>query len=219
MTTPNTLQHPVEVLAKLFLRVPREMSSYARWKKYQELPAQEREDTLAHSWNATLLMAIMLELEEEHGSLAELSPVRLLMAAHLHDIGEGAIGDVTYVVKQDPRVRRQLEEIEREQATMMLAGLWPRVQERFTAAYNVQYDHATREGRFFNAMERVGYIYFAVVQVRMGRKSFVEVYERQHDALVAHCEEFASVRVLYEPLREEVMRELDASLRAKIPQK
>lgn len=214
------MKDPTEALGLLFMQAPEMLGHVRRWTHYASIPREERESVLAHSWNAGILVAAMLALEEEHGQFkGQLNHARLILTGLLHDLGEGRIGDVRYQVKADPRVAEQLRTIEAEQAEQIIAPLHPEIRAVLLAAYAVESATDTLEGEFFNATERIGYILYAVFQIRRGRKELVEVYRRHHEPLCRLSEKFASVRVLYAPLREEVELELSLDDRAKEPAK
>jgi 5'-deoxynucleotidase YfbR-like HD superfamily hydrolase len=206
--------HPTEKLAYLMAHLPRALNECQRWKNYRSVPQSERETVLMHSWNATLLMMTMLALEDAHGIGARLDHARLIGASLLHDTGEGATGDVTFVVKNDPRVKEAMQAIEHEQVHAMFDGLWPEVSTALLSAYNVQ-DETTLDGRFFNAMEVMGYMLYAIPQMRLGRTEFIEVFVRQHLRIMEHAKEFVSIKMLYEPFHDEVVRTIALHERAK----
>lgn len=192
----------------LLAQLPEMLSRVHRWTHFASLPAGERETVLEHSYVSVLLTSAMLAIEEASGShTGELNHGRLLLAAALHDVGEGRIGDVRYAVKQDPRVREHIAAIEREQVEHMLRDLPEPVRVSFRSAYELV-DSDTREGRFFKAVERVGYMQYAVPQVQRGRMEFLEVFRMQHEKLVALEEEFVSVKTLYAPYRDYVADQL-----------
>lgn len=203
-------------LAQLLTQLPDMLSRVHRWTHFSSLPRVERETVLEHSYASVLLVGAMLALEEAQGMYrGQWDHGRLLLAAALHDAGEGRIGDVSYSVKQDPRVREPLEQIEREQVERMLRDVPDAVREQFLSAYRLV-DTDTLEGRFFKAVERMGYIQYAVRQVRQGRMEFLEVFRIHHEQLLKLETEFVSVNVLYAPYRgyveEELRRETVAPL-------
>lgn len=195
-------------------QLPEILSRVHRWTHFPSLPAEERESVLEHSYVSVLLAGAMLAIEEAHGSSAHgIDRPRVLLAAALHDVGEGRIGDIRYAVKQDPRVRDHLDTIEREQVASMLRDLPEDVRRTFWDAYRVV-GSDTIEGRFFQAVERIGYMQFAVPQVQRGRTEFLEVFRMQHDRILALASEFVSVRTLYEPYRAYVEEQLHLERRA-----
>lgn len=57
-------------------------------------------------------------------------------------------------------------------------------------------------------IERIGYVYYAYPQVKLGRMEFLDVLERHHEPLLALSNEFESVRVLYEPFQKFVAEKI-----------
>lgn len=200
---------PIEALGHLLDQTPGMLSQVHRWGQHRAIPLHERENVLEHTFRAVALTAAMLAIEEEQGNhLRRLNGERLLLAALLHDIGEGRIGDVLYAVKQDERVKHALDEIEREEATGLLKGLPLAVRDKFTDAYLLVGENSI-EGRFFEAVERMGYVYYSIEQYRdRGRKDFIETFQMQHEKIINLQEEFVSLKVLYDEYREYIEREL-----------
>lgn len=195
-------------LSSLLAQLPEMLSRVHRWTHFSSLPRGERETVLEHSYVSVLLASAMLALEDAHGAHGgALNHAKILLAAALHDVGEGRIGDVRYAVKQDPRVRDHLAQIEREQVSHMLRDLPDAVRDRFQEAYGM-IDGDSLDGRFFKAVERVGYVHFAVPQVQRGRMEFMEVFRMQHERILALEEEFVSVKMSYDPYRAYVEEQL-----------
>lgn len=214
MRTAPARIHPSEALGLLFFQVPAMIESIRRWTHFASLPREECETVLAHSWCAPTLTGAMLALEEKHGHhKGKLNHARLLLAALFHDVGEGRIGDVRYAVKGDSRVKKQLRIIEKEQVQQLFAGLPPEVRDVFWDAYCLE-DEESLDAEFFNAVERMGYMYFAVPQVRRGRMEFIEVFRLQHPKILELEKKFVSLRMLYDPYRDEVAEVLALEDRA-----
>ena len=197
-----------EQLAVLLARLPEALSRVHRWTHMPSLPSSERETVLEHSYSTVLLASAMLAIEDAHGFHDKpIDRAKVMLAAALHDVGEGTIGDVRYAVKQDPRVREHLAAIECEQVEEMLRVLPETVRTAFWEAYRIV-ESDTPEGRFFQAVERIGYMQFAVPQVRRGRMDFLEVFRMQHEKILELEHEFVSVRMLYDAYRDYVSEQL-----------
>lgn len=180
----------------------RELEEVRRWGHYRRVA--ERETVLQHTVKGAILAQVMIAIERAAGTVADFNAYRILAAAIVHDFGEGAIGDVRYEIKLDPRVRPVLEEHERN-AFNRFARLMPQeALESLSAAYELQNDRASFEGRFFNALERLGYMFWAVREFLAGKLVYREVFQNQHRHLVAYMDEFASVRILYGPIAPEI---------------
>ena len=192
-----------------FVDAARRLRRNFRWghfETYATLPDSIRETTLEHSVHTFFLTLYMLELEEKFGRFkGKLNHKRLLVAALIHDLGEGTCGDVKYAVKNDPRVRELLGQIEREE----VVAIFQRIPEEARAVLQDAYaivDAKSLEGRFFNAVERLGYILDAHPQIENGDDAFVDVYERQHPKILELEKEFESLRFLYDEFRAKVER-------------
>jgi 5'-deoxynucleotidase YfbR-like HD superfamily hydrolase len=195
-------------LTVLLMRLPEMLSRVHRWTHFGSLPSQERETVLEHAYVTVLLASAMLALEETHGAhVGAIDRGKVLLAAAIHDMGEGRIGDVRYAVRQDPRVRDHLAAIEREQVEQMLVDLPEAVHASFWEAFQIIGTDSV-EGRFFQAVERMGYMQYAVPQVQRGRVEFLEVFRLQHEKLLDLEKEFASVRMLYDPYRDYVAEQI-----------
>lgn len=184
-----------------------------RWTHYEELRNGERETVETHSLTTAWLGAGMLAIEMKAGTHA-LNAFRILLACAIHDVHEGKTGDVTYDVKNDARVKAGLKEIEHEFVDGIFGAFPDAIRDAFRDATVVE-DEAERtlDGQFFNAIERLGYMVFAVPQVKKGRMGFVQVFRNQHAPLLAYGEQFESVRLMYEPYRayvEQTIRKMDA---------
>ncbi|MBU1348671.1 HD domain-containing protein [Patescibacteria group bacterium] len=177
-----------------------------RWSHYDQIPENERETVETHSLISVWLASAMLAIER-HEKTHKLNEARILLAAALHDVGEGRMGDIGYAIKNDPRIKELLEAIEREYVADFFNGFPPIIRFAFIDAYAVE-NESSLDGKFFKAVERVGYILYAVPQVKRGRDQFLQVFVRQHEALVDLSEQFESVRRFYAPYRDYVAEKL-----------
>ena len=180
----------------------------SRWRHYRE--TKQRETVLAHSWKGAILAQVMIGLEQGFGR-QDFDAYRILAAATVHDIGEGAVGDVRYEIKLDPRIRAVLEEYERDGFARFVSRLPPAVHGKILKSYALQDDRTSFEGKFFNALERLGYMFWAVREFLDGNTIYREVFQNQHKHLLAYMDEFACVRFLYGPLVPEIDRILAES--------
>jgi 5'-deoxynucleotidase YfbR-like HD superfamily hydrolase len=187
------------------------LAGVERWKHFPERKHQDH--GLQHAFQTALLAITMLALEREHGAWsseegddAYLDGERIVAGAVTHDIGEWLLGDVRYSVKQDERVAVPLREIELELYRDEILGNLPEsVAGALDHASAIQDDSESRSGRFFNAVERVGYVLFAIREYREGNhKLGMKTFQHQHELLLVHAKEFASVRIIYGQIRDEV---------------
>jgi len=180
------------------------LARVTRWAHFPQ-PEDRRENTLTHSLDSVILAAVMLKIEDEQGIGLQLDHAKILLAAAIHDFGEGTIGDVTYRFKNDPRVHDAIETIEKEEVEKIFTNLSSSIREIFLQAYGVV-DEKSLEGEFFNAIERIGYIFYAITQLEAGDQNFLEVFHRQNPKLVELGKRFVSVRILYLDLYEEYIK-------------
>lgn len=197
-------------------RMAHELRKVGRWEHYEE-DTKQREDDLEHAFKGAMLAQVMIALEraarasEWSGQRRDFDAYRILAAAVVHDIGEGAVGDVRYEIKQDSRIRAVLKEHERNGFLRYIASFPREAQKEITRAYDLQDDRESLEGRFFNALERLGYMFWAVREFLDGSRVYIEVFQNQHEQLRAYMDEFACVRILYGPLVPEIERILAES--------
>jgi 5'-deoxynucleotidase YfbR-like HD superfamily hydrolase len=173
------------------------------YRTYNAQPDEHKETTLEHSMISVIIAHYVLCLERDHGATYNhLDTERILLGALLHDLGEGAAGDILFKFKQDPVVKERLKVHEDAWANETL-GLAPAcMKEDLDRAYALEGEE-NLEGRFFAAIECLSYIIFARMQYETEeREEFASVFERQHPRIVAFAEEFGGVRVAYEEHRE-----------------
>lgn len=168
-----------------------------RWRHYKG--SGRCETVLAHAFKGAMLAQVMIALERAHGT-REFDAYRILAAAVVHDIGEGALGDVRYELKLDTRIRAVLEEHERNGFIRFIEPLPALARKEITLAFELQDDRVSFEGRFFNALERMGYVLWAVREYLDGHSVYHEVFQPHHAHLCEYVKEFACVRILYTPL-------------------
>lgn len=202
----NMLENPQQYLDATTNRLRR----VTRWGHYGDRRVQD-EDVCTHENQALHLMMVLCDLERLHGAMEGLDEVALYRCAGTHDDGEGIGGDVRWDIKNHPLVGPLLEAAEREHFTReVIEPLPAEIRPYFLASYAVQDDRTSRTGRFFNAMEVVGYVIRAYDEwVSGGSRSLaIDVFTNSWDALHRYREEFASVRVLTEPMYSEIQRAL-----------
>lgn len=160
-----------------------------RWEGYSERTYFQ--SSLQHSYFLALLISFCLKIEAMHGR--HLSP-NLVAYALLHDLGEGVTGDVTYAFKSDPLVRDFFPIVEARQTRVLLEELavfGPFFRETYSGNKFTE-----EEKRFFEAMERVDYLLYAITEFFIHRHTdFVKVFYRQIGPVGQYAKEFFSVRL------------------------
>ncbi len=180
------------------------LKSVERWRRYPN--RKHRDDDLQHAFQTAFLAMAMLEFERAAGSAEGLDGERIIAAGFTHDLGEWVTGDVIYDVKNDPRVKAHLQDIEDEIFERDVLGRLPTpVADAVRRNASLALDRESRSGRFFNAVEHVGYMLFAIREWRGGDRDLGRQVLTGH---LAKCEqyreEFAGFRAFYDPIRDEV---------------
>ena len=97
------LKIPVLNSLEEILQTSLDMEKSIRWKKYFKRGEARQENTLQHSYKASLLACIVLENEEEycrnHGLPVTFDKGLVLESVILHDLGEIEEGDTVYIDK------------------------------------------------------------------------------------------------------------------------
>ena len=211
--------HKIDSLFRLVVVGPRDIHKIRRWRgpDYANLPDEARDTTLEHTLSIALMIGALLAIEEEHPMgkhKGVLNHERLLLAAIIHDIGEGAVGDLPWRVKRDQRISGPMREIEHEQVNEMLRDLPEAARDLYTNAYRTPHEESL-EGRFFDAAHLVGQLALAVIRYRDGHRQFVEAFSNILTALEPAATEFASIELCLAPFREWLAREVERDNRAK----
>jgi len=163
-----------------------------RWEKYVKRGEAREENSLQHSYKASLLAVIVLENEAQHAT--DFNPYFVLKATLVHDIGEIETGDTVYIDKTEEKGEREYAFFRR-----FISRLPEHIQEAMDNAYNLQ--NAGKEGfsaiadrlreeypievKLFEAIERLGYIIFAYREFRAGKeKIFIQTLRNQYEHLI-----------------------------------
>jgi 5'-deoxynucleotidase YfbR-like HD superfamily hydrolase len=200
-------------LQKWLTRLTQQIASVWRWKHYEHT---NKQNVLEHTLETALLTQIVIALERQLGNF-KFDTYRLLASAINHDLGEGIIGDVAYGIKNDPRIKKHIETIEKEEFRKLFDHLglsvnaMTMVAEAFDYSFVLQDESETVEGRLFNAIERLGYVLFALRELESpDRKHFVGVLKNHHGELLKYSKEFISIGILYDVCLKEI-RQLPTS--------
>ncbi len=190
---------------------PRDLHNIRRWraKEYAGLPDSARDTTLEHTLSVALTVRGLLAVEGAHpeGKGAELNHLRILTAAITHDLGEGVVGDMPWIVKRDPRVRAGLQQIESEQVIEMFDSTPPAVRDAFHDAYQVPHE-LSADGRFFDAAHLLAQLALAILRYQDGHRQFIEAFRNILGEIVAAEQEFVSIRLTISPFRDWLEREV-----------
>ncbi|MBI4433218.1 hypothetical protein HY632_00440 [Candidatus Uhrbacteria bacterium] len=198
--------------------VTNRLRKVVRWRHYGDRRVQD-EDVCTHENQALHLAMALYDLELAHGDATDLDEARLYRCAGTHDDGEGIGGDVRWDIKNHPVIGPLLEAAEREHFVReVIAPLPEAVRQRFLDSYALQDDRTSRTGRFFNAIEVVGYIIRAYDEWMSGgsKALALDVFTNSWDTLERYRVEFVSVRILVEVAHPEMARALETPEGARI---
>lgn len=164
-----------------------------RWEGFENRHYEQ--SSAHHSLGITLLAAHCFERERRAGKHT-IDELIVMTLALIHDFSEGAIGDVRYVFKHDPRLKKLCHEIEHEETLKQMERLG------FAApflrrVYCLPGD--SLEARFFDAMEKLDYVLFALAEYEgHANKALLPVFATQREMLKKYAEEFPSVGEIYD---------------------
>ncbi len=163
-----------------------------RWEGYPN--RHQRQTSAHHSLSIALLAAYCLELERKAGK-NKIDELLVMTHAVIHEFSEGAIGDIRYVFKHDPRIEEVYEQIEHEETLIQMDRLG------FLASFLRRVyclPAESVEAKFFDAMEKLDYVLYALFEfVGHGNEKFISVFARHHETLVKYAGEFPSVGEIY----------------------
>ncbi|MFA6296770.1 MAG: YfbR-like 5'-deoxynucleotidase [Patescibacteria group bacterium] len=177
-----------------------------RWGGYKERHYEQ--SSLEHSFAIALLTAFCVMKEKElKGPAENFDPFRMVVHALVHDFCEGAIGDITYRFKNDPRLLYLVKLIEKEEglrSTRHISFIGPFLAEAIIL------EPGSLEEKFFDAMERLDYFFYALAEYEIHKHlDFVAVFDRQHAKLVEYASVFPSVAMIYsQEVQEYVEKEM-----------
>ena len=189
-----------------------------RYKKYTRLggKAVYTETVLSHTVNTVFLCDVMLGIEDDRSGKDSLLNSELLrLAARIHDLPEGLVDDIDAMDK-----RRSDEAREDDAFGLIITGLPRGTQKIYRKAYAITQEwhdvgaqrnpkalkNISVDGRFFAALEILGYLSRGFMEVAAGNKTFANIFYNWEGHLVILQREFVSVRKLLEPLKKTIER-------------
>jgi len=185
-----------------------------RYKKYTRLGGRAvyTESVLGHTINTVFLCDVMLGIEyDRSANYGSLNSELLRLAARIHDLPEGLVDDI------DAMDKKQSDEAKEDNAfELIIAGLPRGTQLVYREAYAIAQEwhdagakrnpqalqNISKNGRFFAALEILGYLSRGFMEVPAGNKSFTNIFYNWEGHLKVLRQEFVSVRKLLEPLDE-----------------
>lgn len=189
------------------------LGSVTRWDYRASIAGQSvTEDDLQHSYKTALLTLFCAVEENKYRCAKDLLDLGLLCTmALVHDMGEISEGDICRLHKNSTDSEQELRAFER-----IVAPLPKSVKGHLTRAFR----HAVRgipcsidsqESRFFNAVEKIGFLKRGLHECRLGNLNFApKCLETEIAALQRYVIEFPSLRHWYEPYINEAMAYVEA---------
>ena len=189
-----------------------------RYKKYTRLggSAVYTESVLNHTVNTVFLCDVMLGIEEDRSCKYGLLDSELLrLSARIHDLPEGLVDDI------DAMDKKQSDEAKEDSAFgLIIAGLPKGTQRVYRKAYAIAQEwhdagakrnpkalkNISKNGRFFAALEILGYLSRGFMEVAAGNKTFANIFYNWEGHLDILQREFVSVKELLKPLKEVVLK-------------
>jgi hypothetical protein len=171
---------------------------------------QRTESVLEHTGlHIPLLGAMMLAMEIENHTAHDLDPALLHLAFTVHDMAEALTGDICFMDKT-----KSDEGQESDKFDFLVSALPPASRSYLKKAYDIAEERCdavrrkdvplasiSRNGRFFWAVEVVGYLMKALYETRHGKRVFANTFTDQAADILA-CQEFVSFRRLVNPMLE-----------------
>jgi 5'-deoxynucleotidase YfbR-like HD superfamily hydrolase len=172
--------------------------AWKRIRRWQGKEGASYENDLEHSFKTAIQTMLFLEIE---GRKTGIDPFEMLVLAVLHDVGEGCTGvDIRYDVKNDSRMRGALAMLEEKNFDSRFGELPRGVKDELVRIYHLQDDKNASGGKFFAAVEQMGYAFFAREEVAMPNLlpstvlDFAQVIERVRRDLPPLIEDFSRLK-------------------------
>jgi 5'-deoxynucleotidase YfbR-like HD superfamily hydrolase len=202
--------HAFDALNSFLLRMASAGLGVRRWKHYPTPSGNTGETITEHHLTTGILALIMLMIEQTHpnGRDSEIHGYHVLMAALIHDMGEIKVDDQPWAEGATENGQRRKAE-EHAYVRGLLKLLPPQIAAFMQIAYDFDSDNESVTGRFFTAVEAVGYMVCAIPRFKNGELAYIETFRNQQPRLLEMAKEFVSVQVMYvEPYAEWVEEQL-----------
>lgn len=159
-----------------------------RWGAHEQ--KEYVQSTLQHTVEIALRTAQCAHIEEAAGK--KIRPFVVTVHAIVHDFCEALLGDIAFPVKKHPLLKLIFPMIEEELYCRLCDDLGHLGEFLRSAA-----ELSDVEKIFFDAMERLDYVMYALSQYDAGYDKFLHVIWRQYGKLEEYAEEFPSIRLYY----------------------
>ena len=180
-----------------------------RWKGHLHPEGATPENVVDHTFETDTLTSLVVMMEQRAGT-TDVNFVDLLLLSHLHDNPEGGTGDVNYFVKRDPRIAAIFKVIEKELFDSLLNQyLPPELVSEIQRIMSLE-KGTSKTSRLFDAVEKVGFLSFALYEVaEHRRKSYFEVIRNNYQPVADYAKEFPySIGLIWQgmkPLTDELL--------------
>lgn len=158
------------------------------------------EDDLMHSFKTAMQALFVLSLEKNEE--VQRQKLEILTLAIHHDVSEACLGgDVIFPIKK--RLCGIVDKIEAEEYAKRINEL-PAASAEFLKSVNkIMGNKESVAGRYFDAIEHLGYLSFASLEIYLGksngnREQFREVLRRHKPQFLQYCGEFSSLNNFYD---------------------
>lgn len=144
-------------------KVLKEMKKVRRWKHHK---TASHENILEHSFKQSLIVQLLFGLEQWQGNPHQLDGYRLLQCAINHDLGEIITDDIWWEIKNGAD-KAKYEKKEREAFEEIRNRLIPTaLHHYFPLPIDLSDSFSALEKEFWQAAEAIGYLYFALEELR-----------------------------------------------------
>lgn len=182
------------------------------WGKFQK--RYRMQNVLQHTLEQTILTDLVCIVQNYFGQ--PVNTALMLRAALTHDLGEkGAPNHLGEGNFDSPWTTKQsatgvsIDEEERVRFLSWLqelplpttfANVAKDIVAEYTCAYELQHQRDTREGRLFNALERVGYVLHMLEEVDNGNVEYAIDIPKHVKDINEYSKEFISIRIIFDIL-------------------
>lgn len=190
---------------------PHALIEIFRWRIRRQ--RQFRETVLEHTHKQVELAIIVALIERELNQQTGIDWFELVTLAHCHDVGEIATGDPAAVAKKtDCSLGDAVDEAEYQYFKQLLADAPQCIREKYLEIHSLQHEDSPI-GRLFQAIERLGYVIYALNEIRHGTPGFEDVIEKNVPHIAELGREFSSIMQLLNILQPEIETVLNKELR------
>ncbi|MFZ5390922.1 MAG: YfbR-like 5'-deoxynucleotidase [Patescibacteria group bacterium] len=192
-----------------WLNLPiKKLKTVLRWGDFKN--HKQKENTLEHTIKQTLLTIVAIIIE--YGEKATNDPFFILVtAALIHDFGERPKGKINKKTGYDRSVEEKnngdKESMQNEERKIMYnyldslpitdSQIKDLIIDFFIKAYELQYDLDNPLGKYFNSLEKIGYITHAIDECLEKNTEYSKVLQDHYTELLEYSKKFKSINFLF----------------------